>query len=304
VIGLKGRLRFMEVKGLKIDLCMWALNGAKTLKPVLERINRVIPESVVGQRLIVDDGSTDSTVDIAKACGWTVICNEGKGISDGANTALKNVETEWFVSFEQDLLLASDWWNSIQHYSRVVNVGAASGVRYSSQPESLFKLQKYVYKKYIGDGELPAWLRHRKPSSFTLGKTLDNTLWRKDAVLKAGGFPKLACNAGIDTVLAYKLFKAGFDWVVDYTVSSVHLRLGGFKQELLHEYGYAKSLNETWQALKGFGVPAPSSVLGVASRLVYSPFTGVFLSLKTGDPNLAWMHPLMRLNYLRGALAK
>jgi hypothetical protein len=37
---------------------MWTLNGAKTLKPVLERINRVIPEGCVGQRLIVADVTT------------------------------------------------------------------------------------------------------------------------------------------------------------------------------------------------------------------------------------------------------
>lgn len=289
---------------MKVDLVMWTLNGAKTLEPVLERINRVIPESLVGQRLIVDDGSTDDTVNIAQSSGWAVICNEGKGISDGANTALKHVETGFFCSFEQDLLLSPYWWKRVSKQIRKDNVGAVSGVRYSNQPVSLLKLQRYVYKKYIGDGELPAWLRHRKPSSFTLGKTLDNTFWRKEAVLKVGGFPKLTCNAGIDTVLAYKMLQAGYDWVVDYSVSSVHLRIGGFKQELQHEFGYAKSLNETWQNLQAFGVPAPSSILGIASRLAYSPFTGLFLSLKTGDPNLAWMHPVMRLNYLRGALAK
>ena len=77
---------------MKVDLVMWTLNGEKTLPLVLSRINKVIPIEVVNQKLIVDDGSKDNTVTIAKKYGWNVIKNEGKGISDGANTALKHVQ--------------------------------------------------------------------------------------------------------------------------------------------------------------------------------------------------------------------
>jgi glycosyltransferase involved in cell wall biosynthesis len=44
---------------LLIDLCMWTRNGARTLPVVLDRINKVVPEGVVNQRLVVDDCSTD-----------------------------------------------------------------------------------------------------------------------------------------------------------------------------------------------------------------------------------------------------
>jgi hypothetical protein len=42
--------------------------------------------------MVIDDQSKDNTVDIATQYGWKVIKNEGKGIGDGANTALKNVQ--------------------------------------------------------------------------------------------------------------------------------------------------------------------------------------------------------------------
>ena len=74
---------------MKVDLVMWTLNGEKTLPLVLSRINEVIPKDIVNQKLIVDDGSNDKTVAIARKYGWNVIKNEGKGISDAANTALK-----------------------------------------------------------------------------------------------------------------------------------------------------------------------------------------------------------------------
>ena len=63
---------------MKLDLVMWTYNGERTLNPVLQQINRVVPRSLVGQKLIVDDGSTDQTTAIAKCRGWKVIHNEGK----------------------------------------------------------------------------------------------------------------------------------------------------------------------------------------------------------------------------------
>lgn len=287
---------------MKVDLVMWTYNGESTLDQVLTQIDRIIPEEYVGQKLIVDDGSRDETVSICESHGWKVIHNEGKGISDGANTALKNVRADYFASFEQDLLLSSDWWDSITSKLTAPSVAAASGVRFADKPHSLQNLQKYVYKKYIGEGKIPAWLRSRQFSSFTLGKTLDNTLWQTKALLKVGGFPACPHNAGIDTLLAYKFNEQGLKWIVDYNIKSVHIRKGGLKQELLHQYWYASSLVETWTKMKQDGVKIPINKKGIAFRTFTSPFTGVFVALKTRDPNIALVHPLIRLYYLRGLL--
>ena len=290
---------------MKLDLVMWTYNGERTLNTVLNQINRVVPSEVVGQKLIVDDGSTDNTVSIAKSCGWQVIPNEGKGISDGANTALKHVRSDWFASFEQDLMLNPDWlYIMAQSIGRIgwEKVGAVSGVRFANQPSSLTKLQEYVYKKYIGEGKIPAWLRSRQFSSFTLGKTLDNTLWNTFILNQIGGYPKCKNNAGIDTLLAYRLHSSGYKWIVNYNVKSVHLRRGGLKEELKHQYWYASSLKETWAQMEQDGVKPPINKKGIAFRFFTSPFTGAFVALKTRDPKIAFVHPLIRLYYLWGLL--
>ncbi|NIW13622.1 MAG: glycosyltransferase, partial [Candidatus Thorarchaeota archaeon] len=92
----------------------------------------------------VDDDSVDDTREIAKSFGWQVFFNEGKGISSGANTALKHVTSDFFVSFEQDLLLAWDWWEKIPRLLKGEKVAVASGVRVPNQPEALRKLQEYI----------------------------------------------------------------------------------------------------------------------------------------------------------------
>lgn len=116
---------------LKVDLVMWTFNGEKTLPAVLGRINSIVPKEFVNKKFIVDDGSKDNTVKIARSHGWGVLKNEGHGISDGANTALKNVETNYFCSFEQDVYLEANWWNKVSNL--VLNrakVAAACGLRF------------------------------------------------------------------------------------------------------------------------------------------------------------------------------
>ncbi len=285
----------------KIDLVMWTKNGEATLNPVLARINQVIPNNQTNGKFIIDDASKDSTREIAVKYGWEVFKNNGAGISDGANTALSHVETEWFCSFEQDLLLVEDWWSKVSKLLNDPKVAAISGVRFATQPESLRKLQLYVYHKYVGQGKLPSWLRSRQSSSFTLGKTLDNTLWNTKILRALGGFPNIGVNAGIDTVLAYKLQNAGYKWIVDYAIKSNHIRTS-IEQELQHERGYARTLKATSENLKRQGFNPQINTLGVLFRLLTSPVTGTFIALKMRNANITWLHPLIKWNYTIGVL--
>lgn len=285
---------------MKVDLVMWTKNGEKTLPIVLDRINHAIPEENVGKRIIVDDASCDNTRQMAKNFGWQIIANEGTGISDGANTALKHVKAEYFISFEQDLLLSKDWWQEVPTLLDN-HVAIASGMRFASLPKGVSDLQKYVARKYRGEKYLSPWLRSRKMAAFTLGKTLDNTIYKTDILQSIGGFPKLEINAGVDTILAYELFKAGYDWAVNYDVQSIHLRRG-LRDELNHQYWYGTQLVEIWRRISEVGGKPPINRLSVISRLLISPATGLFVALKTRRPEICYIHPLVRLHYAMGLI--
>jgi glycosyltransferase involved in cell wall biosynthesis len=288
----------------KVDLVMWTFNGAKTLPAVLKRISEVIPSQFVNKKIISDDHSTDDTRKIAESFGWTVVLDEGKGISDNANSALKHVESEFFVSFEQDLLLAHDWWSKIPKALANPKIGAASGMRFADKPRGIRALQRYVAKKYRGQAQLESWLRGREMAAFTLGKTLDNTIYRTKVVREVGGFPKLASSSGVDTILAYEIDNNGYQWYVDYNVQSVHMRQG-LIQELHHQYWYAKQLREMWRKISQatHKQAPPVTKFGIIYRFAISPATGLFMAYQTHEPSLAYVHPLIRLYYLRGYLS-
>jgi len=281
---------------------MWTKNGAQTLPKVLKRINEVIPEAFVHKKILVDDESTDETRQIGTSFGWTVIPNEGHGISDGANTALKAVTSDFFISFEQDLLLAPHWWQKIPPLLEDPGVAAASGMRFADRPIGVKKMQMYVGKKYRGEANLSPWLKSRDMSAFTLGKTLDNTIYQTKIIRAIGGFPKLRINAGVDTTLAYKIDHFGSKWIVDYNMQSIHLRKG-LRQELNHQYWYGTQLHEIWRKIGNeTKKPPPVTKFGVIRRFCLSPFTGLFMALETKEPSILYIHPLIRFYYMKGLL--
>jgi glycosyltransferase involved in cell wall biosynthesis len=271
----------------KVDLVMWTKNGAETLPVVLRRIAEVIPAGSINKRVIVDDHSTDSTPEIGQKFGWTVVPNEGKGISDGANTALRYVRAHFFVSFEQDLVLARDWWQKIPRLLTNPSVVVASGIRISNEPRVVKEIQEYSMELYEQ--------RAKTEETFLYGKTLDNTLYRTETVRSLGGFPKLTISAGVDNVLAQRIHARGLKWAVDYSVKSVHLRKG-LRQELNHYYWYGTCMVNLYPMLFGRNI----NLRNFALRCLLSPVRGLDISLKKKTPEALCVYPLLRLATLRG----
>jgi hypothetical protein len=80
---------------------------------------------------------------------------------------------------------------------------------------------------------------------------------------------------------------------------------GGLAQELNHQFWYAKQLKEMWQKISAATrkQAPPVTKFGIVYRFAISPFTGLFMAYKTREPSLAYVHPLIRLYYLRGYLS-
>jgi glycosyltransferase involved in cell wall biosynthesis len=277
-----------------IDIVMWAKNGESTLPMVLKRINQVIPQKVVNNKILVDDNSTDQTAQIAKIEGWEVIPNQGTGIGDGANTALQHVTTTYFASFEQDLLLNPCWWNLIsadlaRAKSRRLNIGVISGVRLADKPIGLRKLEEYRLEKQRQKSS------DERARVFWWFKTLDNTLYKTSVIRQLGGFPKVPESAGVDNVLAARLHDSGYVWLVDYGIVSTHLRKG-IRHEFKHNYWYGKNYSLLYQIMKWKRLTLRSQFPGILS----SPCRGLEIAIKKKAPEIIYIHPFILLSTFRG----
>jgi len=266
-------------KKRKVDLVMWAKNGAFYLKKTLKRINEVIPNEAVENRIFVDDDSTDNSREIAKSFQWKTYSNEGMGIGDGANTALRYVKSPYFISFEQDLVLAKNWWEKIPKYLNNKNVIAAQGVRLPDLPV-LRELQEYRLE------------RNRKLRRMT--HSMDNTIYKTEIMREIGGFPRLP-GAGVDSILVQKVLKTKYKWITDYSVVSLHLRKNVWQDvNRFYWYGLVAPIVSKYD---------PSiNLLRIVKTFFFSPIRGFHIAIIKNCPQLFIIYPVIRFNVLKGYL--
>jgi glycosyltransferase involved in cell wall biosynthesis len=261
-----------------VDLCMWAKNGARYLPYVLKRIDDVIPARNVNKKILVDDSSTDTTVEIARAFGWEIFRNTEGFISGGTREALKNVESEFFVSVEQDILLARNWWDRIPKYMKDPLVVVAQGIRVPTHP-TLRCLAEYSAAK----------------DRRQLGYSIDNNIFRTSLLRMLGGFPG-KCQIYVDNELLKLVNRTKYyKWIVDEHVVSYHIRESilrtasqGYKQAMLAE-------NERFSGV---------SLLPLLRSVATSPARGLQIALKKRHPEISMVYPFLRLMALRTFLRR
>ena len=251
---------------------MWTLNSAKTLPFTLMSLEKAIPKRHVNQKIMVDGHSIDETQNIGNKFGWKVIDAEKVGIPNQANQALDMVDTEFFASFEHDVILNRNWFPTIlNHLQSDPEVAVAQGVRLTTNP---------VFKK-IEEVSLERDLRY---------SSIDNNLYRTDVIKSLGGFD-VRFHISCDRNLQDRVWKAGYKWIVDKTLVSDHIR-DSVSQSAKHVYELSKFAN----------YPDNLSFSSVLSRFLFSPIRGVEVSLKKKCPQAFVVYPYWRFMLLKSTL--
>ncbi|MFM7790363.1 MAG: glycosyltransferase family 2 protein, partial [Microcystis panniformis] len=82
----------------KLSLCMIVKNEAENLRRCLDSVKGVVDEMIV-----MDTGSTDDTIAIAKSYGAIVPSYDWRGnFSEARNKALKYVTCDWILVLDAD----------------------------------------------------------------------------------------------------------------------------------------------------------------------------------------------------------
>ena len=89
-----------------ISVIIPSYNGGKYIKETIDSIQQ---QSFPHEIIVVDDISTDDTVEIAKSMGCRVIVNsEHKGQMAGKNTGIREAKGNYWLTIDQDDMLVPD----------------------------------------------------------------------------------------------------------------------------------------------------------------------------------------------------
>lgn len=124
----------------RIDVVMLTKNSDHLLNKCIESIYKNVP---VNNLIIIDGFSTDKTIQIlnqinVKRGNITIIQEKGSR-ARARERGIKEVETEWFMFVDSDVILCKDWFNRVKKHIGI-NVGAIWGLNIDVIPKMKNKL--------------------------------------------------------------------------------------------------------------------------------------------------------------------
>jgi biofilm PGA synthesis N-glycosyltransferase PgaC len=155
--------------------------------------------------LVVDDGSSDGTGQIAAALGAEVVRPASNtGFKAGAmNAGLRYVDTEWLVTVDADTILAQAALQEIVSAAQEADVGAACGMVLPQRIHTLWERARFV-EYLLAFGVLKPvqdWYHRPMVASGCF------SLYKTEVVKTLGGFPTETVGEDLD--LTWRLYEAG-----------------------------------------------------------------------------------------------
>ena len=86
---------------MKLSVCIITLNEEANIGRTLKSVRPLVADGQ-GEIIVVDSGSTDKTVEIAKSYGAKVFTEPWKGFAAQKNSAIEKAQGEWILSLDAD----------------------------------------------------------------------------------------------------------------------------------------------------------------------------------------------------------
>ena len=222
----------------KISIVVCSFNGSPTIRDTLNGLlNLDYPDFEV---IVINDGSTDSTPDIASEYPFKLINTENRGLSNARNTGI-DVATGEIVAFIDDDASPDPHW--LRFLALTFKEGKYAGVGGPNLPvpEDGWKSEAVANAPGPNPVLLTDKIAEHIPGC--------NMAFKRDALKEIGGFDPLFRTAGDDVDLCWRIRQSG--GTIGYSSAAVvwHHRRNSFRKYWKQQEGYGKAesiLEKKW----------------------------------------------------------
>jgi len=213
----------------KISVVVCSYNGASTIRDTMEGLQKLdYPNYEV---IVVNDGSTDDTAEIASAYDFKLISTENRGLSNARNTGLFNATGEIIAYIDDDAYPDPQWLRYLASAYMSTEHAGIGGPNI----------------KPAGDGFIANCVANSPGGPLHVLTTDEiaehipgcNMTFRRDALLEIGGFDPIYRSAGDDVDVCWRIQQAG------YTI--------GFHPSAFVWHHCRNSISMYWKQQKGYG---------------------------------------------------
>lgn len=198
-----------EASSKPVSVIIPAYNEEDKISQCIESVlNSGYPKSKI-EIIVVDDGSKDKTIEIAKKAGAKVIKQKHGGKVEALNNGVKQSKHDYVIIMDADTFLEPNAVKEIMRHTSNKKLGAVSGlvkVKNKKGLLGLFQNVEYIYLYFMREA-----VSHLLDTSPGISGAF--TLFRKEAFNKAGGFDTRTASEDFDIALHIK--KAGYKIILE-----------------------------------------------------------------------------------------